>query len=207
MANEYIQIAMQGVIAAGGSNAKTIVNLYHFRRIPATAPFNKGNVNTAFQTVIGDTVLDALSSAYTQQYNIIRCFDDALDFAEPFVQTGAGAIGTARSPDYVAAVVRYRANINSRSGKASNHYAPIAEADTDGDVLTSGAIARLQAVGDAVLGGFVDSDGNGWNPCVKSSKFGAQYLVNPVTVVTFPLIQTIVNHTLGIMKRRKARSV
>ena len=77
----------------------------------------------------------------------------------------------------------------------------------DGDVLTSGAIARFQDIGDAVLAGFTDSDGNGWNACVKSSKFGAQYLINPVTVVTFPLVQAIVNHTLGIMKRRKARSV
>lgn len=207
MAQEFLQVAMQGSIAAGGSSAKTVVNLYHFRRTSLLNPVNKSNINTAFQTAIGDVVLLALQAAYTQQYNIIRFFDDALDFAAPYAQSGVGAIATARSPDYVNAVVRYKANVNSRSGKASNHYAPIAEADTDGDVLTSGAITRFTAIGDAVLAGFTDSDGNNWLPVVKSSKFGAQYKTNPTTVVTFPFVQRIVNHSLGIMKRRKPRSV
>jgi hypothetical protein len=207
MAQEYLQIAMQGVIAAGGSNAKTIVNIFHFRRTSTVGAISKQNISDAFQADIGDVILAAIQADYTQQYNIVRFFDDALDWAAPFAQAGVGAIATARSPDYVAAVVRYKANINSRSGKASNHYAPIAEADTDGDVLTSGAITRFTAVGDAYLLGFTDSDGNTWLPVVKSSKFGANYATNPTTVVTFPIQQRIVNHSLGIMRRRKANRV
>jgi hypothetical protein len=205
MAQEYLQVVMQGIITAGGASSKTVTNIFHFRRTSTINPINKANINTSFQADIGDVILAALQADYTQQYNIIRFFDDALDFAAPYAQSGVGAIATTRLPDCTAAVVRYKANINSRSGRSSNHYTPIAEADTTGDVLTAGAITRFTAVGDAVVLGFGDSDGNNWEPVVKSSKFGAQYKTNPTTVVTFPILQRVVNPLVGTMRRRKAR--
>jgi len=206
MAQEYVQIAMTGTIAAGGAGAKNVVNLYHFRRSSTINNINKTNISDAFQTAIGDAVLDALQADYQQTANVVRFFDDALDFAAPQTQSGVGAVATARSPDFVAAVVRYKANINSRSGRGSNHYGPIAEADTDGDTCQAGLFTKLQTIGNAVQNGFTDADGNVWLPVIKSSKFGAQYAVNPVTVVTFPIVQFIANLTLGTMRRRKARA-
>jgi hypothetical protein len=207
MAQEYLEVKMEGQVAAGGSNAKIFVNLYHFRRSNTALPISKSNINAAFQTAIGDVVLLALQADYTQAFNYIRFFDDALDWAAPFVQTGTGAIGTVRSPDYACATVRLKAAINSRSGRGSKHFGPIAEADTDGDVLTAGAITRFDAVGAAILAGFTDADSNIWSPVLKSSKFGAQYAINPVTVVAFPIMLTRTNPTLGTMRRRKAKSI
>jgi hypothetical protein len=205
MADDYIEVGMLGVIAADPSISKNIANIYQFRRLAVVAPPSKAEINTAFQASIGAAVLAALNVDYTQTFNTVRFFDNAIDPAQEFVQAGVGAIAGERQPDYVTATVRLKASIRSRSGRGRKSYSPITEADTTGDNLTAGAKTRFDTVAAAILAGFTDASGNIWKPVIKSSKPPAQYTVNPVTLAVYDVISATANINLGILKRRKVK--
>jgi hypothetical protein len=196
---------MLGTIAADPTISKNVANVYHFRRLAGIVSPGKASINTAFQTAIGDLVLAALNVDYSQTYNVVRFFDDAIDPAEQFVQAGVGAIAGERLPDYVTATVRLKGNVRSRSGRGRKSYSPITEVDSTGDNLSTAERTRWNTVAAAILAGFTDGDGNQWISIIKSGVLPAQYKMNPTTVVTYNVIQTSTNANLGILKRRKVK--
>lgn len=203
-----VEIATLAVAASEGGGVKNFANIYHFRRPSPTGTLNKANVETAFNTAITPSVLAALSIDYTQTMDNVRMIDDALDPILSVTRSGVGGRGGERLPDFCAVGMRMNSATRGRFARGSKHYGPIAESDSIGDVfLNPAAIARFQAIAAAVLAGFTDSDGNLWQPVILSRKPPAQYLTNPVTLVTYPCIACIVNKTIGIMKRRKVRSL
>jgi len=200
------QVSMAGTCAAGGGTATPIVNVYHFRRTATTNALSAANVGTAFQTMIGDVVLDGLNADYTQSANVIRFIDDADDLGFTQTQAGAGQVAGDRLQSFVAAVIRLKASIRSRNYMGSKHYAPLSEADIGDDVLSGAAVTRWQAVRDAILAGFTDSDANIWVPCVVSAML-SQLGSNPTTVARSDVVQCILNLTPGTMRRRKVKTV
>lgn len=207
MAQEYVEIVTQAYAVARGGSVKNIYNIYHFRRTNSVLPVSKANIESQFYTSIQTVVLAGLSVDYTETNVTVRFFDDATDAPVAFPETGVGAIAGERLQDFVAAVIQLKSGFRGKSGRGSKHYSPIAEADTNGDVLDASGITQITAIGNAILAGFTDADGNVWVPVIKSSKPPAQYLVNPVTVNTHDVISVVLNKTLGTMKRRKVKTV
>lgn len=202
------EITMLATAAAAGAGVKNFANVYHFRRTSNGGTLVKANVEAAFYAAISPSILAALSVDYTQIGDSCRMIDDALDSPIFVVRSGVGARTGDRLPDFAAATIRLYTATRGRFARGSKHFGPIAESDSLGDAeVTPTQITRLRAIGTAMLAGFTDSDGNIWKLVVLSRKPPAQYAVNPTTLVTYECTSTLVNLTLGTMRRRKVPSL
>lgn len=208
MAQDYVEIVSQAFAVARGGQQKPIFNVWHFRRSLAVTTPSKSLIEISFQSVIMTPLLATVHVDYTQIANTVRFFDDALDAPISFPETGVGGVTVGdRMETFVAAVFNYKSNTRGKFARGSKHIAPLAESQSVGDVLTSGAITTLQALADAFKAGFVETGGNVWVPIVKSSKPPAQYALNPVTLRVYDVVGVTVNHTTGTMRRRKVKTV
>jgi hypothetical protein len=201
---KWVQIAMKGSAIARGSNVVSITNVYTFERTTTANPRVKANVESAFQTAIGDTVLTALNEDYVQSSNDVRWLDDATDIPAAFPETGVGAQAGERYETFTAAYVLMRTAF--RGTRGSKHYGPVAEADVNGDQLTSGALTRFAAVAAAILAGFTDSDGNVWFPVVIQAA-SAVLDSNPTLFNPAGVVSCQARKTMGTMRRRKVKGV
>jgi len=205
MPGDYCEVTMLATSAADPTATKNFANVYHFRRLAGPGSAIKSQINSAFQTAIGDILLLALNVDYQQTFNVVRFFDDALDLPQQFTQAGVGAIAGERLPDFVTASIGLKCAVRSRSARGRKSLGPITESSTTGDELTAGAITLFGNYATALATGFTDASANVWIPVVKSGKPPAQYTVNPVTVVTYDVASVTVNSILGLLKRRKVK--
>jgi len=207
MAMDYVEISMRATLAANGGQSKNIVNIFNCRRVSGATTPVKSAIEAAFQTAIGAPILAASSDDYVQDGTAIRYLDDATDPPVTFAEAGAGAISTDRMPGYNAVVVQMHTAIKGKSGRGSKHFAGVVEAHTTGDILTGTGVTLWQAVATAMAAGFTDAQGNSWRLGINSHKPPAQWLVNPVTIVWNDVTSTLLNLSLGTMRRRKVRTV
>lgn len=207
MANMNAQVVAYGVSASQGGGTKNIVNVFNFQRTTDVNPLSKTNIEGAFNTAIMTPMLAALSVDYTQTHVTVRFIDDALDAPASVTRAGVGAIAGERLPDYNAAVVQLKTSLRGRRYRGSKHFGPIAESDTDGDLLVPAAQTRFNTLGTAIVTGFTDADGNVWKSTIVSSMPPAQYKVNPTTVVATIVISKVLNKSVGTMRRRKVKTV
>lgn len=203
---QHIEIVLRGNIAAGGSNSKPSFSVYHYRRTALTAPVVKANVATAFIAAVCVPLMAAMNAAYTAQGILIRVLDDALDPYNVNTYAGVGAIATDRMPCENAVKMGLVTLVRSRNFMGSKHYAPLSEADTTGDILTGTGLANWQAVQAALLAGFTDSDGNVWVLEVVSKSLSVLD-VNPTNIQSYDVVNVTLNKTIGVMRRRRVRSV
>lgn len=201
------EIVATGTAAAEGGGVKTFVNVYHFQRTSPSGTLDKAHVESVFNSGVMAPVLAALSVDYTQVHNSVRMIDDPFDIPTVVTRSGVGAIANDRLPDFNAAVLRMYSATRGRFARGSKHYGPVAESDTLGDTLISAALTRFRAIGTAVLAGFTDSDGNVWQAVILSRKPPASYTPPTVNLVTYRCVSTLVNLTVGTMKRRKVKSL
>lgn len=211
-----IEIISKGIIAAGGSNAKAVNNVYTFRRTNTTLPVSKPNIEAAFQAAIMIPVTNALNAAYTQTGNALRFLNDATDPHQLVARAVAGQIAGARQQNYDAVAMTLRTAYRGKSGRGSKHFSPISEADTTGDVLVAGAVTLWNLVKAALLAGFTDSDGNFWTLTIVSrfAEVGpsgnpplSQLKTNPTTVFSNDVFAILLDKTTGTMRKRKAATV
>lgn len=207
---DYIHVVTVGESADGGAGSKPILNSYYFHRVGGPGSPSKSQINTAFQTAIQGPVLAALSVAYGQLINQIRFIDDANDGFQDFTQSHPGIITGERLPDSSAVVVRMKTAVRGKWAQGSKHYGPIAEDDTDGDILETAAAARFATIGTALVSGFTDAGGNVWKSTIVSIGsvlHASQLSVNPTTVNANDVTKMLVNQTLGTMRHRKPKTI
>lgn len=207
MAQQYIEIVAKATLAGSVGGSKNIANVFHFRRVSTANPFNKTNVEAAFQGTIMAAVLLASSQDYVQAGTTVRLLDDATDPPQTFAETGPGVIATDRLPGFDSVVVQLKTAIKGKSGRGSKHFAGIPEIQTTQNILTGTGPTLWGAVRDAMIAGFADIDGNVWVLGINSHKAPAQWLVNPVVLVWNDVTAGLLNLTLGTMRRRKVRTV
>lgn len=197
------EIVMQGNVAAGGSNATPVNNVFHFRRTGVTVNVSKGNMSAAFKAAIGDIICAAYSLRYTQADVTIRCVDDSTDLATSFAVTTAGAVTGDSLP--VDQMVSMNLRTGTRGVRGGKRYGPIAESSTTGEVLNTAGLLLWNAVQTAHLAGFTDASGNVWVPVVLSKE--QSELTNPTTIVTFDVTQIVLAKDIRTLKRRKVLPV
>lgn len=201
-----VEIVMHGISAADTPQAKPIDNVYHFIRNSTVLPIDKAEVQNAFQTAIGDIVLLALHSRYTQASNLVRWVNDALDLPQSFTETGVGALAGESLQDFTCAVVQMKSTLRGRNYRGSKHFSPLSELSVKGDVLAASGITLFTAVRVAILAGFTDASGNLWKPCILSTTL-SQLRENPTTVIASQVVSCPLNTTLGTLRHRKVRTV
>lgn len=203
---KVISIIHTGVMGEGGSNSVPVQNCYHFARSLTTASINRANVFTAWKAAIGDKVILGLNERYTSQSVDIRCINDAEERASTHAFTDPGAIAGDCLPARNAVAMLLRSDTRGPWAKGSKHFGPISESDIGEDVLNAGALVVWNVVRAAILAGFTDSDGNLWKPTVVSPTY-SQLAVNPTEVLHYPVIEVLLNKTVGTLRSRKVRTV
>lgn len=203
------EVAVQGLISAGGSSTVKTVNVFHYQRTTNVNPISKTNIDTAFQAAVVVPLGAALNNRWTQQNNAVRCVDDALDSPVQFSHAVVGAVAGDGMTSIEAAFVLMRTGLRGKSYRGSKHFGPLSEADTTAgteDIFNAAALARWGAVVTAINGGFTDANGNVWLPTVISRKL-SQLRVNPTTVIANVVSQIVLNKRIGRLRRREAASV
>lgn len=208
----YVEIVMQGLIAAAGSNTVRTANVWHYRKSVAGVLVNKTGLDAAFRaSLLPASVVARLNSRWSGVAITYRWLDDSNDAPQSFPLVATGGIVTDSLPTDNAVTIQLNSNQRGKSGRGSKHYGPVSESDTTGDVLTGGALTAWQAIRDLHPALFADAAGNTWVPCIISRQQNGfpvgQYLTNPTTVVSYDVTAAKLNATLGTMRRRKVRTV
>lgn len=204
-----VEIAVTGNVAAGGSNSKPFVFVFHFRRTATVLAVSKTQVDTAFQAAIVVPLALALNITFTQANNQLRWLNDALDAPIAFSHASVGAITGDRMATIDASFLLMRTGLRGKSYRGSKHFGPMSESDsTSGtdDIWNAGCLTRLGAVAAAILAGFTDAAGNVWVPSVVSRRL-SQLTTNPTTLVANDVVQIAVNKRIGSMRHRHVKSV
>jgi len=201
-----VQIVTKGVIAAGGSDVQACLNVYNYQRDNNSLPLVKGDIGTQFDTDIFSGIAPELHTSYSCTELLVRFLEDNLDPYASVAVTEAGAVATARAPDFECITIRMNTNVRGRSYRGRKHFSPIAEADTDGDIIAAARLAAWQAVRDLLVLPFTDINGNTWTPFVYSPSLST--LAGDLwTIAGAKCNAVVLNKTLGTVRSRKATTV
>jgi hypothetical protein len=209
MAGKYIEIRCFGQIAAGGSDVKHTVNVFHYTQSVQGPSISKANIDAIFQTTVVVPLAAGLNARWTQQRNNVRFLDDATDLGIDFTHAAVGAIVGDSMASHVACYILLRTGLRGKSYRGGKHFGPLSESDTTAgtdDLLNTAAITRWQGIGNAINTAMADASGNTWTPFVVSRKL-SQLKVNPVAIVGANVVQAALNKRVGRMKRREVKSV
>jgi|SRR5882672_1265917 len=199
-----LEVLVQANILNSGTPGRKSFNVFDFAPVAPPLVFSKNDLETSFITYFQGAVQALLHQDWSWYQASLRFIDDALD---PYITYPVAIVGsetTDRAPGFQAVTLRYVTGVRGRSYRGSKHFSPIAEADTDGDSLTSGQFGAWGSAGSALQAGFTDGNGNQWIPVVVSRKL-SQLIVNPTNVVFTNVIAVVPNIILGTMRHRKER--
>lgn len=209
MAGSFIEIRLYGQIAAGGSNTKNTVNVFHYQQSVKGPSISKGNIDAIFQSTVVVPLAGGLNARWSQQRTNVRFLDDATDLGIDFSHATPGAIVGDSMATHLAVFLLLRTGLRGKNYRGSKHFGPLSESDTTAgtdDILNTAAVTRWVNIASALFTVLVDASGNSWTPFVVSRKL-SQLKVNPVSVVGANVVQIAVNKRVGRMKRREVKSV
>lgn len=204
----HIEASVVGLMAAGGSSAVDVVNVFHYRRTTFVAVFNKVSFEAAFHTKILTPLLAMLNARYTHNLTRVRILDDPTDPYLDTTHTGVGAIAGDSLPSVATAYMAIRTALRGKRYRGAKQFGPMSESDTttNGDVFNAACLTRLGTMANALDDSITDGDGNVYNPCIFS-RFLSTFPPNPVNVVSNDITQVLVRKTIGRLKRRAVKSV
>jgi len=203
------EIAVNGLVAAGGSNSRKAQSIWHYRRTAVSLAPSKSALYAIFASSVIPLLRACLNTRYTGVNVGIRWIDDALDQYTFFTNTGAGTVTGDSMPTTEAAFLLFGTGLRGKSYRGGKHIFPLAEsATTTGtdDVLNAGALVYFGALAAQALLPLTDATPNTWNPVVVSRKL-SQLRTNPTTVTANDVVSVSVNKRIGSMRHRKVASV
>lgn len=199
-----VEIVSKGVIADGGAGIRPCLNVFHFRRDNNTNTLNKANIGAQFDSVVFPSIIAELSNDYSCDTLQVRFLEDNLDAYQDVTVAEVGGVGTARAPDYQCVTVQLKTNVRGRNYRGSKHLSPIAEADTDGDVIAAARLAAWGSVATACGMPFTDASANVWTPFVWSRELST--LAGDLWTIEGAVVNsTVLNTILGTVRSRKPR--
>lgn len=203
---DVAEVVMAGVMAAGGSNAKNVQSVFHYRLSVLGAAPTKAALETVFQATICVPFVAAANVRYTQSGNSVRGLNDATDAYQTVSRALTGAIATDSMPSVDSVYMLLRTAKRGASYRGSKHFPGVNEADTTDDILTGAGLARWQTLQAAVPTPLVDALGNTWVLSLVSRTL-SQLAVNPTTVVANDVTTVLLNKNVGTMRRRRTQTV
>ncbi len=203
---KHLELVHTGVCGEGGSNSKTIINVYHYVRNAFVLPITKSEIFTAWKAAIGDKVILHLNERYTSQNVKIRILDDPEDRYSIHAFTDVGAIAGDSLPSHEASVLLLKSAVRGRFAQGRKHYAPLSESQIGDDVLNAGALTTIGAIKTGILAGFTDATGNVWKSCIVSKTY-SDLQASPASIFSYVVNEVTITNNIGIMKNRKVSTV
>lgn len=203
---DVAEVVMAGTMAAGGSNAKNVQSVFHYRLSVLGAAPTKAALEAIFQTTICVPFVAAANVRYTQSGNSVRCVNDATDAYQTVARALPGAIATDSMPTVDSVFMLLRTAKRGASYRGSKHFPGVNESDTTDDILTGAGLVRWQALQTALPTALVDALGNTWVLSLLSRTL-SQLSQNPTTVVANDVTSVLLNKNVGTMRRRRTQTV
>lgn len=204
---QFLEITMRGTCSSATNFGKTIVNVFHFNQL-AMVPIAEDleSLIQNFKSEMQPTIGALLSADYVGAKFFGRFMDDPTSAVNQNVTGIDGTTSGDRLPTYAAAVVQLKSDNRGRSYRGSKHFTPIAESDSDDDILTNGGLTKLQNVANKLAFPLqlTGTNGSVWQLVILSPTL-SNLTANP-SVFTFSTISSAVaNSQLGTMRRRKVK--
>lgn len=203
---KVMECIVKGTMTAGGSNSTPCGNVFYYRLSNQVLAPTKAAFSTIFQATVLVPLLAAANIAYAPNSLLLRFLDDATDVPLSVAAAGVGAIGTDSEPSNDAVVCYMRSAFRGKVFRGFKHFGATNEVDTLRDVLVGAGLVRWQAVRDSLKIALVDALGNTWTHIVFS-RFMSQVIVNPTVVRGSDITISLLDLTIGTMRRRKAKTV
>lgn len=206
LVGDVAEVVMAGVMAAGGSNAKNVQSVFHYRLSVLGGAPTKAALETIFQATIPVVFVAAANVRYTQSGNSVRGLNDATDAYQTVTRALPGAIATDSMPTIDSVYMLLRTAKRGANYRGSKHFPGVNEADTTDDLLTGAGLVRWQALQTALMTPLVDALGNTWVLSLLSRSL-SQLTNNPTTVVANDVTSVLLNKNVGTMRRRRTQTV
>ncbi len=208
MAGAFLEVKLKGTIAAGGSNTKNTVNVFHYRKSSGATTPSKVGLDASFQAVVAVPLGAALSIRWLQSQNTHRFMDDATDQELAFAHAVAGAVIGDSLPTVDSTYILLRSGSRGKNFRGNKHFGPIAESHTTAgtdDILNAGALALWNPVAAACIATINDGAGNVFTPCIIS-RTKSQLRYNPVVIISADITSSTLRKSIGHLRRRQVRS-
>lgn len=205
------EVVCKGTLAAGGSDAQKLYNVWHFRRTGTSVDPDKAALALAVRGLFV-TIAAKWSVDYLLDVIGIRWIQDAED---PEVDTilgasqVAGGVSTDRTPANTCVTMTLKTAKRGRNYRGRKAFGALVEAGTTKDLIAAGDVTAWDTFAALILAGVTSADPGGsntWVPFVLSRTL-SQLSVNPTTVVGADVASIIVNQNLGTMNSRKVARV
>jgi hypothetical protein len=201
------EIIIKGSVAesVGG---KAVDNVFHYvAQGPGTTQPSPTTLLTWFLANVWSVAALALHPGWVGVASSCRLMDNPLNAAVAGATpaNGAHAAGD-RLPLFNAVVIQKKTGIRGKSYRGSNHFGPISEADTTLDQLTGAGLTLWQNLQAAMA---LTMAAAGGAQAVSPAVFSPTLSPKPVTIPTLVNTQvtsTLLNLTIGTMRKRKERT-
>lgn len=206
----HVEIIINGVVSAAGSNSKASASVWHYRRTTTVNVLAKTPILQAFITSVLTPLVACLSVRHTTQNVTARFYDDPTDAVFPRTSVLAGAITGDSMPTANSVFLLMGTGLRGKNFRGSKKLFPIGESATTvatDDILNAGALTYFGTLASAALASFTDSNGNVWIPQVLSRKLSNLRLLPQASVVANDVTIVSVRKTIGHMRRRQTKSV
>lgn len=201
------EIIIRGSVTASGIAIRPFLQIWHFLRVGGAGAESVVNLCNEWQTIMDTVLANALSIDYTGGVASGRFLDDPTN---PEVLGNLSSNGTVtgdRLPNYGTVTCQLKSDGRGRNYKGSKHFGPIAESQTEEDLLNAGGITAWDAVAAQVASNLqvVLASGNTWQLIVLSRSLSVLE-PGPTLFTGAYVIDCTANHTLGTMRRRKLKN-
>jgi len=195
------QLRVRGTMAAGGSTAKSTVNLLVYRRNSGTPALNKAAMVNAWLTEVKTTWLALASSSWTMDSVDLRCLDDPDDAWDETAVAEAGGVAGDALPSYCAIVFSKKTALRGKHFRGRMYFAGIAEADNVNNKLTAGAKTRADTLAIKLYTDINDGGGNTYVASLLTNRWNLVAVPPIPEIIT--LNEVIAKGVLGRMSSRK----
>lgn len=201
----HVQLVINGQIAALGATAQLTASILHYRRTSSTPDFVAASFINAWQANCETNWLAAASSSWAFKSYHARCINDATDAGTVETITTAGGVTGDCLPAFNTQLITKQTALRGRSYRGRLFFPSVPESGVDGNTLTAGQLALLQAVADDLDDGLTDADGNTYVPFLLSV-IQSTIASNPTNIVGADITSCTAKDDVAVNRSRRARA-
>lgn len=200
-----VEIKSYAQIQESPAVEKRATNVWHYSHPGfSNNPVDPNTIITVFQSNVLQPMCALLHVDYKVIETGVRYLDDTRNIETLSTTSFLGSKTGARLPAYASVCYQLKTTLRGRNWRGSKHITPIAEADTDDDVVAAASVAAFKAWGNNLTAG-LNCGAVTLVPCILSRNL-SQLLTNPVTIQAAPVASFLMNLTLGTLRKRREKT-
>ena len=201
----HMEIRIRGEFAALGASVQETINILHYRRTSSTPDFVAQSLIDAWQANCQANFVAAASVHWTLTEILCRCINDALDAGTTETLSAAGTVAGECMPTFNCQLITKQTALRGRSYRGRVFFPSVPEGGADGNTLTAGQLALLQAVADDLDDPLTDADGNTYVPFLLSTT-QSTIATNPTSIVGADITSCTAKDDVAVNRSRRARA-